>query len=104
MKKGTIYAYHQQIQTWEKTGNILAYFHRGKIQEFYKEYGLRINTIYDEVLELQKEYFENEDTGNEVIIKLQDNKPILKAGKAQQDYNKAMTELMNMQISNLRLT
>jgi len=80
MNKGTILSYHRDIQTFNPT---IAFLLRSKIQEFYKEYGIRIQTIEKFINGLQHEYFVIEENQ----IKMEDKKPVMKEGKSQDEFN-----------------
>lgn len=96
MKKGQVYAYHREITAWNQSGSVLAYFNRSRIADFYKEYGIRVNKILDEISKVQKEFYEFE---NDKMKLDKEGKPILLKDKLEQDANDRFDELMNQEVA-----
>jgi len=89
-----MYAYHVEIQKWQQTGSVLLMFNRSRINDFYKEYGMRIESLSKEIKSLQELYCVIEEDK----IKLHEGKPVLKEGKTKEDFNEAWHDLMSQEI------
>lgn len=92
--KNQLLNYHKQIQGMK--GTIYEEFHAPKIREFYRNNGIRIDGINHEIDSLKKSYFVIEDDK----IKFEKteegkNQPVLQDGKTMDEYNKALTDLLN---------
>ena len=61
MKKGVIYQYHQEIESWKERGSILIRFHRESIALFYQENQKDLDSIFEELIALQQEALVFED-------------------------------------------
>lgn len=90
--------FHNEIQNQLK-GSVLAYLLKGRIADFYKDHGLRIDGILDGQRKIIEEYYEIEGTE----IKTQDvtdaegkvNKVgVMKEGKTAEEFNGAMNAFM----------
>lgn len=103
MKKSQLLAYDEEIQNWYKSGSVLTLFHNSRINDFYKEFKLRLETLWKEVRTLQEEYFVFENDKVKVEGEGNDRKPICKEGKTIEDFNQAWADLMNQQVSEKRI-
>lgn len=93
MTNRNLYGYHQQIEGLN--GSIFELFMRGKIADFKKNNGIRINTLLEKMKAIQAEYFiiENDEVKFEMIEGKK--KFILLEGKTQDGFDEAVNELMD---------
>lgn len=84
-----LYTYHVEIQNLQKS--VLGLLLRNKVQEFYKNNGLKIDLLSQGTLRIQKEHLVFE---NEQIKRNEDKTPVLIEGKTNEDLQKAYDELM----------
>lgn len=99
MKKGQLFSYHNEIQEWIHTGSVLCVFNRSRINDFYKEYGLRLNTLFKEVSQHQELFYQMEGEGEKRTVKREEGKPLLAEGKTQEDANEAWADWAAQSIS-----
>lgn len=92
-----LFAWHQEIQSMN--GSIHHIFNRSKIKEFYNDNGIRIDTMFKKLKEIQTEYFviENEQIKKEGEGK--DAKPVVQEGKTREEFDKKFNELMDSEIT-----
>lgn len=94
-----LYKFHLELE--ELKTSVFNFLFKSKIVDFYKNNGLRINTLMEKINEIQKEYFEFEAEGTplaRIKMNIQENSeplPVLKEGKTMDMYNAAFDELMN---------
>lgn len=84
MKKAALFSIDKQAKQWANDGNAMAYFTRGKINEFYKDFGIQVNSLITDLNNLKLEYFEFEGTQ---IKKEEDGSPICKEGMTVHSFN-----------------
>lgn len=60
--KSDLLAKHNEINFWKHNKSILAYWHKGQIDQFYNHNRLRINTILEDFEALNMKYFVHEKT------------------------------------------
>ena len=93
-----LYKYHLELE--ELKTSVFNFLFKSRIGEFYKNNGLRINTLMESINNLQKDYFVFEAEGTplaRIKMNLENSEPmpVLKEGKTMEDYNKDFDELMN---------
>lgn len=99
MTNRLMFNFHNEIQTWQQTGSVLAHFNSKQIIKFYQQYGQRINTLSVRITELTKEYFVTEPDGK--IYKIsRDEKgaEILLPGMDGNNYRKELDDLLDKEI------
>lgn len=98
MTYANLYAYNQEIQNMK--GSVLEKFFRGKIDEFYKHNGLRINTMLEKLRHISADFFEM--TEDEKQIKTIDKDgvktPVMLEGKTTEDYNAKVNEYLAKEV------
>lgn len=94
-----LYKFHLELD--ELKTSVFNFLFKSKISDFYKNNGLRINTLMDNINKLQMAFFEFEAEGTPLArIKMSTNEnnepvPVLKEGNTMEEYNAAFDELMN---------
>ena len=101
MKKGVIYQYHQEIETWKSHGSILIKFHRESIALFYQENQKDLDSIFEELKDLQRSFLEF--TGDELKKDEKDNAIFLQ-GKTQAQFEEAWMAIMEKEIPPFKVT
>ena len=91
--------YHQQIEEWKRYARIEAQFFRTKINQFYKDNAIRVDSMFKRIQELQHEYFviENEQIKHEGEGK--DRKPVCNPEKTREEYDVKYKELMEKEVT-----
>lgn len=89
---------HEEIQQMQSS--VVGLFLRSKINDFYKNNGLRIDEFYKKRKKLQLEYFQVEDDG-ERLKKDGDGKdaqPLMAEGKDRKEFDTKFEEMMNKEL------
>ena len=99
MLNGQLLNYHNEITNWMKTGSVVLHLMESKIKNFYSEYSVRIASLNDKIIAMQKKYFVHDDAGIPVTEKV-DGKDVVVCieGMVQEDFNKEYIALMNMEV------
>lgn len=97
IRKGVIWNWHTEVQTWMAQGSVLAYFNKSRIADFYKEYGSRIETISNEIIELKKRHVKMDEKGEKFIV--EGEKFVFIEGHGEADLNQEYSDLMNQFVS-----
>lgn len=58
--KSQLLGKHNEINAWKRNDSLLAYFHKSKIDEFYNNNRIRINTILSDFEQINMKYFEHD--------------------------------------------
>lgn len=99
-KNKVLYKYHLQLQ--EAHGDVMAFLLGSRIKDFYKNNGLKIQSIVDKIASLQKKYFviENDRVKMEKIKKEgsedEIDSPVMLPEMLYDNFMKEYTELMEM--------
>lgn len=81
---------HNEITMLRAKSSVIIWFNQGRVNEFYKQYQIRINTIMDNIKAIQSRYFEMENGKPKMIDvydgegdnkKLVKKEPVLLIGK-----------------------
>ena len=89
MKNKDLYKYHLELE--ESKNTVYANLLRGRIADFYKNNGIRINTIMSNINALQKDYFVLENG----VVKQDENKiPVMNEGRLFDEYVSKFDALM----------
>lgn len=94
MNNRRLLAYHQEMEGFKDS--ILYQFLSPKIRFFYKQNGIRIQTLVSKVGELNKEFFEYE---GDRLKKGEDKKPVLLEGKTAEEFDLRLNELMDREVN-----
>ena len=96
MNNRILLAWHNELESLKSS--VLYILLKGRINEFYKENGIRISTLFEKIKKLQDEYFVIE--GGEVKSEGEgsDRKPVCVEGKSLEDFTKEMEALLNSPI------
>lgn len=100
MKNADLYAYHIEINSLQSS--VLYVLLKSRIEDFYKKYSIKINTIVQSVRDLHKKYFEVDENGQIVNTEAtpeSPSKPKLLEGMTMEDYDKEYDELMNQPVT-----
>lgn len=99
MLNGQLLNYHNELTKWAQHGSVLQHLLHSKVNDFYHQYGVRIQSINDRVLAMQKKYFKHDDKGIPVTENV-DGKDVLvcNEGMTQDEFNKEYIALMNMEV------
>ena len=99
MLNGQLLNYHNELTKWAQAGSVLQYLLRSKINEFYNEYGVRIQSLNDKIVAMQKQYFVHDDKGIPVVEKVDGKDTVVCVeGMKQEDFNKEYIALMNLEV------
>lgn len=98
MNKGQLYRLNIEIQQASHTG--VGYLLRSKINEFYKEHGVRLNGIIAEVQAIEKEYFVIENGQYKMG---EDKQPIFIEGKLRENYENEINTLFAKELTDIRI-
>lgn len=97
MTNGLLLQFHQEISQLQNS--VIMFLLKGRVTDFYKDFGIRINTVLEKKTKLQKEYFvfdgeniKKEGEGN-------DQKPVMLEGKTYDEFIEKYNQLMNEQVS-----
>lgn len=91
MRKGTIYDYHIELQSWKRQGTILEIFFGAHILAFYQEYGDVIQSIEAEIMSLRHKLYVHDPDGK---VCVENNEPVLLSGITRDEANKQFTALL----------
>ncbi len=98
MKNKDLYNYHLQLE--QLKSNVIYQLLRGRVQEFYRHNGLRLNTLTEKLQKLQDDFFviinNNIQYTKEVIDGEETGKdtPVMQDGKLFSDYTEKYNEIM----------
>lgn len=101
MKKGQLINWDMEIQKMQQVGSVMVLFNKGRISDFYKEHGIRLDGIYKAIENIRKEYCVYENDSIKIEGEGSDRMPVLLEGKTREDFNKAIDDLMNQDITNI---
>lgn len=87
---------YRQVMQWRQSGDILAQFHRSKVNEFLSKNSLRIDTLNKKITELQDKYFVVEEEQIKVDEK---GLPIIKEGLHRKDFDREYNDLLSEPIN-----
>jgi hypothetical protein len=104
MKKGQLLQYDTQLQTWVRTGDINAVFNKQKINAFYQEFGIRLQTISKDLDIIRRKYLVYEGEQVKTIEQNGQLVPVLIDISQAENFTKEITDFMNSEISAIRLT
>ena len=90
----TLLSMHNEINKMQ--GSILAIFLRGKIQQFYNDNGVRIDSVNAKIAALQKEYFVIEE---DIIKKDEEKNTIMQEGKDRKELDDKIKEILDTEIT-----
>ena len=96
MTYAELYGLHVYYQTQLEPG--IAFLLKGRLQDFYKEYGLRIDTIGEKRTNFQRKWLVF-DENNENPKRDEKGQVIMLMGLNLEDYKKAYKEFMSTDIS-----
>jgi hypothetical protein len=101
-KYKNLYRYHLQIVDSQNNDDVIIHLLKGRINDFYKHNGVRLNSMLDKIQAMQKEYFQFDETGK---VKTEDkpigetgetsNDPVMLEGKTYVEYLRKYNELMD---------
>lgn len=95
MKKAALFSIEKQIKGWSEQGNAIVFLLKGRINDFYKDYGIQLNTIITDLNNLKLEYFEFE---GDQIKKDEEGNPICKEGMTTHSFNMNYHSMMSQNI------
>lgn len=90
--KGQLINKHQEITQWKRSDSLIVHFFDSKIKEFYNHNRIRIESIINEIKELNQFYFEFEPDGN--TIKVAGGKQVMREGYTMEEYKDVADKLM----------
>jgi hypothetical protein len=84
------------VSAWYKTGSIESILLQSQIKEFDNTYGLRLQTIQDDLEKMQKEYFVFDESGQQVYEGSGNQvRPKFQDGKTQEQFQEAFQKYMD---------
>lgn len=93
-----LWNYHVELNKISQSA--IFFLLRSRINDFYKEYGIRIDTLNNKIKAIEKTYFLHE--GDKLQMSAPTEKeassPILNEGKTHDDFNKEINELLDSNI------
>lgn len=93
MNIATLLNYDRQIKG--SADNVISYFLRDKVQEFYAKYNAKILVAQTHITELQKKYFVFEGERMKMSTLNGKQERIMLIGKTKEDYNKEVMDILN---------
>jgi len=106
MKEVTVYQfieYHKQIQKWERTGAIEAFFYSGQIKSFYQNNSLRLTTLIKKGEDIYAKYFVLNEDGKGVKMSEATEgspaKPLMLEGVTMEEFEAEIKEFNQQKIS-----
>lgn len=102
--------FHEEIQG-VLMPSVVGFLLQGRINDFYKEYAVRLKSLDDKIIALYKEHYEfendkikeqevlREQNINGEIKQIPEKKAILLPGKTEEEFKQKMNELMSAPIS-----
>lgn len=97
LTNGLLMQWHTEIGQLQNS--VIMYLMKGRLADFYKDYGIRINTVMDKKTSLQKEYFVFEDEKVKHEGEGKESKPVMLEGKTYEEFMKKYNDLMAEQVS-----
>jgi len=95
MKNKDLYRFHLELEDLKNS----VYYHlmRGRISDFYKNNGLRVNSMLANINALQTDYFvfENGIVKTEIKIGEENHTPVMNEGKGYSEYVSKFDALMD---------
>ena len=95
----TMLAFHNELESLNKS--VVYYLLKGRIDDFYKQYGIRIESLIVRMNDIEKKYFVVEGEQIKMEGEGKDAKPVMQEGKTMEDLNKEMIELLKQPVSNI---
>lgn len=96
MKKYQMYNYWNDIRDERAQMNWQEFCNRAKAKEFENKYAVRINTLCDDILTIQKKYIEHDEEGGQIR---KDNAPVFHEGMTEEMLNAEFKALMDQDIT-----
>jgi len=96
---GQLLRWHNELKQLSDVNSIFYQFNRSKIQEFYRQNGIRIDSLFRKTEELRKEYFVIEEGQIKQIDVDGKKEPVMLPEKSKEDFTKKYQELMEGQVS-----
>lgn len=93
----TLYTYNQEIHNM--SGSILEKFHAGKINQFYKDNGIRVNTLMARLTAIAEDHYKFENGQIKHIAVDGKQVPVLLPGKTTEEYNSKTNEYLDKETS-----
>lgn len=90
--KGTLLALHREAQS---TQGLRKIFDRGKLDKFYNDNNIKINTIITQVIDLRKTFCEMDGENIKMQTIEGKNVPVLLEGKTQEEFEEASKKLLS---------
>lgn len=87
-----MYSYHLELQGLR--GTVHELLNRKKIQQFYTDNGLRINSLMSVLDTLRLKYYQVNEKGETLFV---DNKPVFKEGMKEEDFLTEHNDIMRNQ-------
>lgn len=94
VKNKTLYQYHLELETLKP--HVLYFLFRNRIDQFYKNNVIRLNSLLKKLDDIQEKYFVIEN--GKVKQEGEPLMPVMKEGMLFDEYNKEFTELMEKDI------
>ena len=91
MTYGNLLNYHNQIQKQIQSNTVCSFFNREKINQFYNNYKLRIDTAIRETTECNLRFLEFDE--NKKVI-TENNIPKVKEGFTLEQYNEELNKIL----------
>lgn len=91
-----LYLYHTEIDAMKNS--IHFYFNRSKINEFYKNNGIRINGILNKLKELEAKFITRDEAGNILFEEIEGvgKRPIMVEGTTYEQYVQEYNDFMKI--------
>ncbi len=90
-----LYAYHQELLQISGQ-SILGILMKSKIAKFYKDNGIRIDTLIEKLKALNKEYVQFTDDG---VMMMNGDKPKMRIGKEFDEFDIAVKKLQQTKVA-----
>ena len=96
----TLYQYFQEYNNLQPT--LLCQLIKSKLRQFANDNGIRYNTLNKQIFDLTFKYYSHDEDKNSPFgykLVIEDDKPVLREGFEEEQYNAEMEALMSQEVS-----
>ena len=96
---GQLLRWHDELKQLQSINSIFFQFNRSKINEFYRQNGIRIDSVFKKMDVLRREFFLIEN--DKLVMEGEEGKqePVLLPEKKREDFNAKYQEILEGQVS-----
>lgn len=96
---GQLLRWHDELKQLAQVNSIFYHFNRSRINEFYRQNGIRIDSAFKKIDALRREFFLIEN--DKLVLEGEEGKkePVLLPDKNKEDFNTKYQEILEGQVS-----